>query len=233
MASIKVPLKTEETSVTFIGFPSSPTELFRTFVWELAADTAPGMVSGLRGARKTELGDDLRMLVSNALNFRAVCIRDSRAYEATPFETEGYRVLETSSGFKVYPVSERRRLTTARLLGRIVQQDFSFLYEGVSRKAKVKRVFPWGIRGITERGYRNFLFDKMAVPPQTAPCSAVTIKLKCESALGSGKLHIKLEDSPAYSNPRALSEQILFKNQQIVSPDTVLRRQNHETPPGA
>lgn len=237
MASITIPTKIQEVSVTFVGFPSGQAELFRTFTWELVAGTEPGMISGLRGARREHLGSNLGRLVEEALDFKAVAMRPAKDYGKSPFDSGDYAVIKTADGFIVYPVSDVRRLKANRLLERIVKQEFSFLYEGVPRKAKIQKNFPWGFRGETVKGLRNFRWDKMAVPPQDTPRPAMTIRVKCESAGGSGKLYLRVKEAyevhEYFETPSFLQEVVLFKNQQIISPEAILRRQNHETPPGA
>lgn len=236
MTNISVPRRVEETSVTFIGFPREQSELFRTFVWELVAGTEPAMESGLRGAWRPSLGSNLTELVGLALNFRAVAKRSTKVYGSTPFDFFNFDVIETSGGFTVYPISEPRRLKTASFLGGIVYSEFSFLYGGTPRKVRASKRLPWGLRGLTKDGYRNFRWDKMAVMPVELPNSAFTVKIKSESTGGSGKLYLWAESSAASKSPNAfypLREVVLFDKKRIVSPDTVLRRQNHETPPGA
>lgn len=237
MASIAIPTKIQEVSVTFVGFPSGQVEIFRTFVWELTAGTEPGMISGLRGARREDLGSNLERVVEEALDFKVVAMRAVSAYGRTPFDSGDYAVIKTADGFIVYPTSDVRMLKANHLLKRIVKQEFSFLYEGVPRKAKIQKNFPWGFRGVTAKGLRNFRWDKMAVPPQDTPRPAMTIRVKCESAAGSGKLYLRVKDAyeghEHFESPSFLREVILFKNQQIISPEAILRRQNHETPPGA
>lgn len=237
MASIPLPTRVEETSVTFVGFPSGQADLFHTFIWELVAGTEAVMMSGLRGERRDALGSDLTKLVTDALEFQAVAMRATSVYGATPFDSGDYTVVKTSDGFKVYPTSEQRRLKATRLFGRIVYKEFSFLYGGIPRKAETRKILPWGIRGLTKDGLRNFRWDKMAVIPQETPRPPMTIKIKSESAGGSGKLYLWVAeahgDVKTFEDPSYLKEVILFKTKRIISPDTVLRRQHHETPPGA
>jgi hypothetical protein len=236
MTSIKLTNEVQETSVTFIGFPGGYSKLFRTFTWELVIGTEPFTVSGLRGARREDLGTDLRKLVENALNFEAIARRPPKEYGETPFDRGNYSIIPTKEGFRLYPTSSPKRLKNICAWGQLWNKRSSFLYEGIPRKAQTKKLFPWGFRGVTEEGYRNFRWDKMALMPSETPRDAMTIKLKSKGAGGSGTIYLWVDE--AYDNPephdesRYLQEVILFKAKQIVSPEAILRRQIARNPTG-
>lgn len=219
----------EETSITFTGFPGGYSEIFQTYVWEFVKRTEPFITSGLRGGFVEEFATDLKLLVENSLKFEAVGSRSFRAYGKTPFDRGNYSVIPTTTGFSVYPTSPPKRLKELCSWSELRRKESSFLYEGIPRKAQVKKLLPWGFRGVTEEGYRNFRWDKMALMPRETPRDAMTLKVKSNSLNDDGMIYIWVaeayENSVVYHETGYLRELILFEGKRIVSPGVILRRQ--------
>jgi hypothetical protein len=236
VGSIKIPQSTEETSVTFVGFSGDESRIFRSFTWELISGIDPPEFHGLRGARRPSFGVSLESLVKESLEFKAIVKRPTRVYGANPFGADNFVVIHEVEGFKVYPTSDPRKLKTTWRLRKLINQRMTFLYEGVLRVAQTRQIFSWGFRGLTYEGYRNFLWEKMALSPSEVMGPKVKVKLKTNRHGGSGFLYLWVDGAGEDGSPAihgdTLREVIAFRSQRIISPDALLRRQIPQNPTG-